>query len=362
MKKERLEQYDFVRAISCLGIVMVHFVCEYQGCSPFLARLLQSKYALTGLLFVTCFFMLSGGMLYYRYPEIHSLKSFYKKRAESIYPAFYICFLTVFLMRAVKWRFFFYNGTAVNPATLLLSVLGLDGYFLYAIPNYYICGEWFLGAIILLYLLYPYLLYGFQKAPWPWFFLHTLVFLIVCSGQYFTVAQERTLLVCLYRFYLGMVLIKYRSKYENLPAFLISLVMTAFLVHGVLPRVSSPFVYTLLRVAIISIPLFVLLANMGIYLMKLRLIRRIVRFISDLSYYIFLTHHVIIFHLYAVYYPETRGEKLLSFVLVISCTLSCSMLLKKVTELLMRSSFMAALRRGFTTPEEETKTETLIIK
>lgn len=38
---------------------------------------------------------------------------------------------------------------------MLLSLLGMDGYFQYRGPNYYLIGEWFFGAIVFLYILYP---------------------------------------------------------------------------------------------------------------------------------------------------------------------------------------------------------------
>lgn len=50
--------------------------------------------------------------------------------------------------------------------TLVLSVLGLDGYALPYTPTFYKVGEWFLGCLILLYVLFPLLLRLQKNRAW----------------------------------------------------------------------------------------------------------------------------------------------------------------------------------------------------
>ena len=50
-----------------------------------------------GSLFVGVFFLISGGVLYYNYPEVKNLSTFYYKRWKSIFPMFYITFLFFFI-------------------------------------------------------------------------------------------------------------------------------------------------------------------------------------------------------------------------------------------------------------------------
>lgn len=88
----------------------------------------------------------------YTYNEHFSIKEFFKKRVISLYPMFWIAYFNAFLY------FFYINGSinhSVPKESLILTMLGMDGYLLYKIPNFYILGEWFLGCIILIYILFP---------------------------------------------------------------------------------------------------------------------------------------------------------------------------------------------------------------
>ena len=112
-------------------------------------------------MFVTSFFCISGAVLYYNYPKIISLKSFYYKRWKSILLPYYICFLYFFSRNVFRFHKFFYQG---DWPKIFLSMIGLDGYLAYKIKTYYLVGEWFLGAIIIIYAIYPILLFITNKS------------------------------------------------------------------------------------------------------------------------------------------------------------------------------------------------------
>ena len=149
----RIDACDFIRFFSAVGIVLYHISCKL----PAEGFHLLYTYAngTFGYLFVGVFFILSGAMLYYNQPQIGSLRTFYYKRWKAIYPMFYLAYLYYFLQTVFSSGALFYKG---NAKTMIWTILGLDGYVFYKIDNYYILGEWFLGAIILLYVLYPLLL------------------------------------------------------------------------------------------------------------------------------------------------------------------------------------------------------------
>ena len=89
------------------------------------------------------------------------LKKYYEKRFLRIYPMFWIAYTTLFLYN-------FYCNKHIpylNNFKLIISYLGMDGYLSYLIPNFYIIGEWFLGAIILIYILFPVLRYLSNRYP-----------------------------------------------------------------------------------------------------------------------------------------------------------------------------------------------------
>lgn len=111
-------------------------------------------------MFVTSFFSISGAVLFYNYSKVKSLKIFYFKRWKSIFPSFYICYIYFFLKNVFKYQTLFYNG---HWSRLLLSVIGLDGYLGQIFKTYHLNGEWFLGAIIIIYIIYPLLSWLMNK-------------------------------------------------------------------------------------------------------------------------------------------------------------------------------------------------------
>ena len=123
--KERLYGVDFIRAVCAIGIICFHYSGHSQ--SAFKVLYLQ-PYGGWGDIFVAMFFAISGGMLYYNHPQIESLKTFYIKRWKSIYPAFYIAFFFVWLDKVYETGTIFYGG---DIKKIILSVLGIDGYFAY---------------------------------------------------------------------------------------------------------------------------------------------------------------------------------------------------------------------------------------
>ena len=75
-KKVVLDQFDFIRAIACLGIVLFHFAVEYGWPDIFNNYVGGVTY---GDIYVTIFFFISGALLFYNHSEVDDLKLFYKK-------------------------------------------------------------------------------------------------------------------------------------------------------------------------------------------------------------------------------------------------------------------------------------------
>ena len=160
-EREKVEELDYIRTICAIGKILHHVSCYVSPDAPKLFYTYANGWF--GALFVNIFFIISGGVLYHNYKEIGKLTVFYYKRWKSIFPMFYITFLFFFIRNVVISNSFFYNG---KPWRLLLSIFGLDGYFAYRFPGYYIVGEWFLGAIVFLYILYPIFLKLIQIMDW----------------------------------------------------------------------------------------------------------------------------------------------------------------------------------------------------
>ena len=72
--KKNINAIFFVRSICCLGIIVYHYFEHAEGNYKSYFRTANSN---IGLMFVTIFFNISGTVLYYNYPQINSIKSFY---------------------------------------------------------------------------------------------------------------------------------------------------------------------------------------------------------------------------------------------------------------------------------------------
>lgn len=151
-------------------------------------------------------------ILFYNHSEIDDLKLFYKKRALSIFPAFYIAWGLMYIRDVLRYKSLFYRG---NPASIILSLIGMDGYLAFKINDYYILGEWFIGAIILLYILYPLLTWMKREYKWVTFGLVILLYILSLKINLTGMVSFRMLPSCLISFYAGMLFVEHRKSAEK---------------------------------------------------------------------------------------------------------------------------------------------------
>ena len=243
---------------------------------------------------------------------------------------FYIAFLVRYLMMVIQQRNLFYLG---RPYTLLLTLVGLDGYFLYLGQNYYLLGEWFLGAIVLLYAIYPVLLKAFNRTLVITTLLCCALFGLVFIPGVFRVEMDRNLFSCLLSFEFGMVLMKYQHKWKNNKyIFIISSIVSLcllFVKMSVVPEIIS--------VHVLGITLFLSFNYVGRWIMKNSILKALFMELSGLSYAVFLVQHIIISKMVGQYMPENDVLSCLWLLLIIIVTIGVAKLLTVVTNLLLKS-------------------------
>ena len=163
--KKRLFYLDLVRTIAVIAVLGCHFTrqLEYAGVG-FVSKILPDFICnvYMGSFGVGLFFIVSGASLMHVYSEKLEVAKFYAKRFWAIYPMFWIAYLLAFL-----FEFYRRGGLDLRhpKGRFLLTVFGMDGYLGFFWENYYLLGEWFLGCLILLYLLFPLLRWGVKKHP-----------------------------------------------------------------------------------------------------------------------------------------------------------------------------------------------------
>lgn len=328
-----------MRFICAFGVVIYHFFCYLPEA---FSNTAFSSYANgdTGGLFVTVFFVLSGAMLYYNYPKITSLKQFFYKRWKSIFPVFYLCYILFFLLSTALsvWR-----GTGIfwggNPLKLIFTFLGIDGTLTsIGLGNYYLIGEWFLGIIILLYAIYPLLLYFFQKQS-------TITFFVLLSlNAYFLLTPDRLFIdainpfICAFKFLCGFVIIKHFTWFKSMIAFLIFSCITVLLLF-----IKIPFLSPVLSNELAGIALFCILLFVGQPIMKQKALKPTISYLGGLTFPIFLLHHRIISYAFQFYLPGTWTTVLLFLALILVATTVAAGLVNKIMKSILKSKAFLSL-------------------
>ena len=101
------------------------------------------------------FFLLSGAALCLQWQGRFDARRYFVGRTAATYPAFWLGFAALFVYGEVLHG----NNADIPRWRVVFSVLGLDGYLAPVTVTFYKIGEWFLGVILILYLVFPLLLW-----------------------------------------------------------------------------------------------------------------------------------------------------------------------------------------------------------
>ena len=305
----RIVYIDVIRILACICIFTIHFnasICGFDryGFFAFSHEIVPNYYfdIYLGSLGVGLFFIVSGAALQLKpLTKLDSgeIVQFYKKRALSIYPAFWIAFFV-----ATLFCFYYYKGmTDADVSELVASLLGLDGY-LYTMVGwgggFYQVGEWFIGCIILIYLIYPLLSISFTKQPLITTIVISSLFLFV---KYYTDLSPYFLTYWLPYVLAGMILTRYFRQVR----IAVHLVIIYLVILGSCLAHAYSFmeIYTIfVCIAIyLILQLLVSLLELKTSMFSEARVSMITK-ISLLTYPIFLVHHKVISIIVNEYYLE----------------------------------------------------------
>ncbi len=276
-KKERYDGLDGLRTYAILGIVLMHVLANggYHTSGFVFNRLIP---AFTNFVFL--FMMLSAfGMCCGYYEKIRkgsiSVDIFYSKRYEKIWPYFTIlCLLDIVISPSINALYEVFANLTLCFGLLPnanITVIGVG---------------WTLGVIFVFYLLFPFFCYlmGNKKRAWMTFVL-ALVFNLI-AANYFEADRTNIIYSAVY-FVAGGLIYLYR---EQLKKFAEQKKIFAWI-----GAVASVVLYFLIGDSVITILLvsatllvYVLGINMGGVLLN-----PFTRFISNISFEIYLCHMVI---------------------------------------------------------------------
>ncbi|CAE6702682.1 acyltransferase [Paraburkholderia aspalathi] len=286
---KRLFCLDFVRAASVLLIIVYHFRSQllYQYPNTHVAGNIGFLGVGFGDLGVTLFIILSGAALMASNPNRPQISDYLKKRFLAIFPAYWVAFIAATIFCLVL------NGHLNDSGEywkFLISLVGMDGFLLYRIPNYYAVGEWFVGFIIILYFIFPILRTIMLKSALAlpiaiaiiFFFAHRIY------GQYFDLPETRNPIMRIPDLMFGMFFIQY-AIYNKKYLLLLSIAAIVALKYW------NPAVSPLIYLFIVGVPVFCLASAIAESVPFPAWTVRLVAFLSKYSFLAFLVHHQLIY-------------------------------------------------------------------
>ncbi len=332
-KKERIFGIDLARCICAIIIIAFHYAAHTINEHKILYMTATSGW---GDIAVTVFFAVSGASLYYNYPKIASLRVYFWKRWKSIFPMFYLCFLYFFVQNVFQYQKVLYGP---EPISLLLTVFGIDGYFLYRIPNYYIIGEWFLGAIVLIYVLYPLILWCDERSSLIIPFVLIVGYFIMLGTDYFQIIPFRNLFVCLASFCAGIQIIKlWTNLQKNTKKILMGGGTSVFIALTFLPFPIGLGNASFILEQVHGIAFFIVLMGIGELTHRFIHANRFVTLIAKFSFPMFLLHHKIIMKVQGVYDPTDFPGEICILIFTVIFTILCAKVATIINETIMRST------------------------
>ncbi|MFC0265839.1 acyltransferase family protein [Alloscardovia macacae] len=293
-RRERLFYLDAVRAFAAVLIVITHFNNPFLVDRPVFANSPFGIYI--GSLGVSLFLIISGAALMYTQGDREKLNlvSFYRKRAKTIYPMFWIAFVVANLFHF--WRSGWLFGDTPKWR-ILLSLFAVDGYVANMhVATFYTLGEWFLGFILIFYALFPLLRKGVKEYPVLTAGIIAILYVgTMLSGRtLFQLPQDLLFTVRLPEIAFGMYFVRYIKKVPN--------VVGAGAVVLLALQQWREFLTGNLAVTIVGIAFFLAMVWVCQYIGTPHAVLRMpTNWLSKYSYAIFLTHHVIIVDIFSYF-------------------------------------------------------------
>ena len=232
--KKRYNFMNLLRVLSMFTIVFYHMLItlyiygirQLESISFFF----ENKNMHIAKIGVCLFFMLSGCglMLGAKDSNKHfSIKDFYIKRFKKILIPFYVVYVCYFTFLVITHHILLSNpfeGKELKPYSFIFSLLGMDAYLEnFGIPTCSLgIGEWFLGCLMLIYIVYPILRACMLKNKYITILIATIYYVLMNVFYsnipiFKNVPMYTNAAIKIYDFILGMFLV---LVLESIPKFI----------------------------------------------------------------------------------------------------------------------------------------------
>jgi len=243
----------------------------------------------------TLFFLISGNCLARIYGENMDWKVFYKKRWLSIFPAFYLTYILVFLGHTL----ILHNDLILGRPLwwFIYTLLGIDHYIGFiGITSFALVGEWYTTMIVGIYIIFPLLQFMYRKNKLISSLVVATVFLLNMHFTWTGFPDEVHLITCATIFWIGMMSHHFEKQLENLP-WLAWFTLLAILCVFLFVEVSLPYLY---RKCSVPLLIFVLFMRTEPF-WKPTSDSPVLAYLCKIEYAVYLCHHSVLYVMQSLY-------------------------------------------------------------
>jgi len=306
-------EYNFIRCVAAVAVVLFHFSSGSEN-----TWFMSYGGIPLGWYAVNLFLVLSGSLLYKNYGSRFPLKKYFFKRWLSLYPSFYIAYILILPFAVL------YQGsdfTDHNPLAFIFTLAGVDGYLANAFETFYIVGEWYLGGMVFLYVIYPLLAKCIDKAP--------LIAAAALVGLKLIFQYSECLgnpawynpVSLAFSFSLGIYFAKYKAdRFTKVQVASIFIFLISPYIVG--NDLASIFLY------LPCVFLYLALYFVGKYAMRPKRLGAALNAVSGVSYEIFLVQHAVIRFVRKVLYPRAALPDIVWLFAVLLATFAAAAAIK----------------------------------
>jgi len=336
---------NYLRVLAFAFIIVYHFMVELEqkGNYNFLEKgtvYYSNSNLHIAIIGVSLFFMISGAGLMLSSKKHWDIKDFYKRRFLKLLIPFYVVELfTLVASYVLKPEWLGYFPLIAKPKAIF-NLLGMDGYFEQFFPTFSLhVGEWFLGALIMLYALFPVFRYCMEKNRYITIIVATVYYVVLIFGNVISASPWTNVFVKAYDFILGMFLILEIPKLMDKKTFKVtSLVVSAVaILTGIVLKTQLPTPITVNNL-VYALMLFICFFALEPTQASKNFFDDLSQQICKISYEVFLVHHIIIYYIGDNLEGRAMGLKQISalFVTEVFIMIAMALLVKNIVALLKK--------------------------